>query len=167
MNNLQKFTWYLGLGMGITVFALFLHSYLPHMINNYDWEQVEKTLISTDYMKNQLESHSSFKAFKERYPDATIEFAKGKRGVSYELAIGNFTSNTSLILTMDYQGYEGKTRVDVSCKLFDNSIRGTNISGALATQYIKENTCMEFGVTGPVIKTGNLKIYSDEIIIEE
>lgn len=156
MNNLQKFTWYLGLGMGITVFVLFLHSYLPHMINNNDWEQVEKTLITPVFMKNQLESHSSFKAFKERYPDAAIEFTKGNRGVSYQLAIGNFTTNNSLILNLNYQGYDGKLHVDISCEKIDADIRGTNVRGALVTQYIKENTCMEIGVTGPVVKTGTI-----------
>jgi len=137
------------------------------MINNNDWEQVERTMITPVLMKNELESHSSFKAFKERYPDATIEFTKGSRGVSYELAIGNFTSNTSLILTLDYQGYEGKTRVNISCKLFDNSMRGTNISGALATQYIKENTCMEFGVIGPAVKIGTIPYDEKPILILE
>ncbi len=163
MNNLQKFTWYLGLVMGITVFVLFLHSYLPHMINNNDWEQVERTLITPAFMKNQLESHSSFKAFKERYPNGAIEFTKSN-GASYELAIGNFTSNNVLILNLQYQAYQQKINVDVSCNKIDSDIRGTNVRGALVTQYIKENTCMEIGVTGPVVKTGIIQF--DEYPIE-
>ena len=127
------------------------------MINSNDWERVERTLITPVLMKSEMESHSSFKAFKERYPDAAIEFSKGKRGATYELAVGNFTLNNSLVLYLEYEGYEGDINARISCEKIDSDIRGTNIRGALITQYIKENTCIEKEFTRPDISKGVIK----------
>jgi len=54
-------------------------------------------MITADAMKQELESHTSFKAFIERYPNATLEFNEAKNIANYQVAIGNFTSNTSLV----------------------------------------------------------------------
>jgi len=168
MDMWQKFIYILGVGMAVTIFVLFLHSYLPHMIENNDWERIQKTMITVDFMKKELESHSAYKAFQERYPNATIEFNKSGNngGADYQLAMGNFTSNNSLILNMNYRVHDGRINVDISCDKFDTNLRGTSIHGALVTQYIKENTCMEIGITGPAVERGIIN-YDESPIIPE
>jgi len=165
VHTLQKISYCLGIGIGVTVFILFLHSYLPHMINNSDWERAEIKMIDAEFMQNEMESHQAFIAFKERYPDALGQFDKHNRGGgSYEIAIANFTSNTSLTLLMDYSVNSGKINVNVRCDKFDSDIRDVNVHGVLSVQFIKENTCIEKGLTGPEIKVGAIT-YDEGIII--
>jgi len=164
MNRWQKFAYCYTVGMTLIIFMLFLHSYLPHIIMNNDWERAQQTMITSDFMKQELQSHTSFKAFIERYPNATLEFTRGNSGSTYQIAIGNFTSNTSLLLDLNYSGHNGKIKISVSCDKFDKSMKGDRLYGVLVTQYIKENTCMEKGVTGPLLEKGKI-IFNDTIEI--
>jgi len=166
MDRWQKFVYCLAVGMAVTIFVLFLHSYLPHMINNNAWDRVEQTFITADHMKERMESHMAFQAFHERYPNAIAEFNKrGNYGASYELAIGNFTSNHSVILQMDYKTNGDKINVSVVCDDFGTGSKSTGVRGALATQFIKENTCLESGSPPPGIEMGSIP-YDEERIID-
>jgi len=164
MDRWQKFAYCLAVGMAVSIFAMFLHSYLPVMINNNNWDRVEQILITSDYMKEKMESHMAFQAFHERYPNAVTEFNKhGNYGASYELAIGNFTSNHSFTLKMDYQTNGDKVMVSAVCDKFGTSSKSTGVRGAITTQFIKENTCLEKGNTPLGIEMGTINYDYDEI----
>ena len=167
MHTLQKISYCLGIGIGVTVFILFLHSYLPHMINNNDWERAEIRMIDAEFMQNEMESHQTFIAFMERYPTALGQFDKHVRGGgSYEIAIANFTSNNSLTLRMDYDAHDGKINVNVRCDKFDSDIRDASVHGVLSVQFIKENTCMEKGLTEPAIEVGTIS-YGEPFLLKD
>lgn len=165
MDTLQKIAYGVGISIAVSTFILFLFSFIPHMINNNDWERAEIKMIDAEFMKNEIEAHQAFIAFNERYPDALGQFDKHNRGGgSYEVAIANFTSNNSLTLLMDYNANSGKINVNVRCDKFDSDIKDSSVHGVLSVQFIKENTCMEKGLTEPAIEVGVIS-YAEPFVI--
>jgi len=163
MDLLQKIAYGVGIGISVSTFILFLFSFIPHAVDNNDWDKFENKMVDADYLKNRIESHQAFIAFMERYPTALGQFDKHNlSGGTYEIAIANFTSNNSLTLRMDYSSYDDKLNIDVRCVKFDSDIRDSRVHGVLAVQFINENTCMEKGLTKPAIETGT--IHYDEKI---
>jgi len=59
-------------------------------------------------------------------------------------------------LDLKYFARSIKIDVSISCEKFDKTMKGDILRGVLVTQYIKENTCMEKGITGPVAEKGKL-----------
>ncbi len=167
MDALQKIAYGVGIMIAVSSFIMVMYSFIPHTINDDQWADVNRKYIDVDFIKSQMESHKTFKFFMERYPDAVAQFDKNRGGgATYEVAIANFTSNTSLTLRMDYNAYDDRINVSVRCDKFDSDIRDSSVHGVLSVQFINENTCMEKGLTGPEIKVGAIPFDEDFITLD-
>lgn len=143
MERLSKIAIYLGMGIAITVFSLFLLSIVPHLVDQFDREWGMNS-ISEEEVLEKLQRTDSFQTFIEKYPDHGVYFDPNRNGGRLTLTAMNFETFNQLNLELRYSVNDGyrELREDVSCsnnlKNFDYRIRGT-----LASQFIEKVNCLD------------------------
>ena len=149
MEKLPKFAIYLAIGIGVTIFALFLYTILPHIIENSsrDWDRALGNTLSEEELKEMFYADPSFAAFKEKYPDATESFESWNKGEGrMELIMYNYTNFNEIRLNIDYDNYRSKVNVNVNCQITnpgnDRDIhRGVQGSGVV--DFIEKIDCLD------------------------
>ena len=150
MEKLPKIAIYLAIGIGVTIFGMFLYSILPHMIQNSsnDWERAIGGMAETDEKVLALfEEHPSYIAFYETYPDAKQELnSRGRGDGNLQVGIMNFDTGNQLLLEMYYDKWNDSVHVNVRCNVMgDNGDRHRNLhaEGLFAEDFIRNIDCLD------------------------
>lgn len=120
MEKLPKFAIYLAIGIGVTIFALFLYTILPHIIENSsrDWDRALGNNMSDEELEVMIYAEPSYVIFKEKYPDATENFNNGHRGnASLEMTAMNYTNFNEVRLNIHYNNYDDQVQSNASCQI--------------------------------------------------
>jgi hypothetical protein len=144
MERLSKFAIYLGIGMGITLFVLFLYAAIPGIIQSStsQWEQLENNRKSESELKAKFQKHPAYFAMYERFPDAKEEFLyQGGGNGNMRVGIMNYETNKQMILEMYYNNYEDRINASVSC--MGNNSESTYADSLFAEDFIKNTNCLE------------------------
>ena len=145
MERLSRFAIYLGIGIGVTFFTLFLVAALPSILENSvdQWERLDKSNNSEEELRAKFVEHPSYMAMYERFPDAKEEISYHGRGNgNMKVGIMNFENNNQLILDLYYNDYEDKVNANAYCNT--NSDRNRmNADGLFAEDFIRNTDCLE------------------------
>ena len=120
MEKLSKIAIYLAIGIGITIFSLFLYSILPHIIENasHDWERAMGNSMTEEELKALFYAEPAYTIFKEKYPDAIESYDKGHRGNdALNLVMYNYTNLNEIRLDIRYDTYRQNVGVDAACHI--------------------------------------------------
>lgn len=145
MERLARFALYLAIGIGITVFGLFLFSILPHIIENSwrDWERLDEGDASSDEIYAKMTAHPAYLAMYEVYPDAKEEFTYiDKWDSRIQVGVMNFETQNKLVLNLDYSEYKSKTDAYVHCDTSEDRPR-MSADGLFAEDFIRNTDCLE------------------------
>ena len=148
MERLPRFALYLAIGIGMTVFALFLFSILPFIIENSweEWKRLDRSDRAQDEVYSEMTTHPAYLAMYEVYPDAKEEFVYRDRGdANLQVGVMSFDTQNQLILEMHYSDYDGRTDAYVYCNVGEDR-RKMSADGLFAEDFIRNTDCL--GATG-------------------
>ena len=149
MEHLSKIATFVGMGITISVFILFLYAFIPNMIQNNPWDNVEIIYPSGDEIYEMFTQEPAYAAFYDRYPNATEAFRdRGEGRAELELALGDFGKGKYIRLTLDYDRHDKIVWPRIHCEDFaaPSDYRHQSFDGALVMQFIEQNKCLEGGV---------------------
>lgn len=161
MERLPRFTIYLGIVIGVTIFGMFLYSVLPNMIENSsnDWDRAigDSAINSEEDLMALFTAHPTYIAFYETYPDAKEEFQKRNRG-NGNLSVGvmNFETGHQIILDMHYNKQNDRMNIDVRCNIMgEENRRNDNFraEGLFAEDFIRNVDCLNFKIPSSIPPT--------------
>jgi len=145
MERLSRSALYLGMGIGVTFFVLFLIAALPFIIESSwrQWERLDISDGSQDEVYEKLVSHPAYVAMYETYPDAKEEFSyHGNDNGNLRVGIMDFETHNQLTLNLYYNTYED--RVDANAYCSTQGDRQTpNIDRLFAEDFIRNTDCLE------------------------
>ena len=143
MERLSRFAIYLGIGMGLTFFVLFLVAALPSILDNSlrEWERLDKSDASEEELRAKFSGHPAYAAMYERYPDANEEFEYYGRGDG-RMMVGamNFETDAQLVLSMRYDAHRDSIRADARCSTPSDH---REVDGLFAEDFIRATGCLE------------------------
>ena len=160
MERLPKFAIYLAIGIGVTIFALFLFSILPHIIENSerDWKRIIGGGFTEEELKVMFYAHPAYTVFKEKYPDASESFETWNRGEGrLNLVMYNYENLNEIRLDISYDSHRENIRVNVSCQVH---IPGTDrdmhrgMEGDGVADFIDKVNCLEIKLESEIKETG-------------
>jgi len=149
MITLKKITYCVGIGIALSIFVLFLYSFLPHTIQNNAWNNLDTTPLNKEELLKKFQEHPAYAAFYERFPDAKEEINYNKNGNRGELEVGirNSENGNTLSLHMYYNTYEDRVNVNINCDIQSNEryIDRSNLhaNGLFTIDFIEQTDCME------------------------
>lgn len=150
MERLPRFALYLAIGVGITIFVLFLVSILPFIIeDSWDrWKRLDRMNMSPDEIYSKMTAHPAYLAMYEVYPDAKEEFVYRDRGdASLQAGVMSFETQNQLILDLDYSTHQDRTRAYVYCSVGGDH-RTMSADGIFAEGFIRNTDCLGAAGTG-------------------
>lgn len=166
MEKLAKFAIYLGIGIGVTFFSLFLIAALPSILENSvnQWERLDRSANSEEDLVKKFQQHSAYKAMYERFPDTREEmnYRGGGRG-DMKVGVMNFENGNQLILNLYYNDHEDKVNAHVNCN--SNSPRNMNADGLFAEDFIQNTDCLDI-VDDVTDTTGTMHPSGDVVTLE-
>ncbi len=152
MERLPKITIYLAIGIGLTIFSLFLFSILPHIIENSsrDWERALGNIMTEEDLKALFYAESAYTVFKEKYPNATESFkSRGQGEGRLYLIMYNYTNLNEIRLEIHYDSYRQNVSTDISCQISipgnERDMRRT-VDGDGAVDFIEKVDCLNFKI---------------------
>jgi len=158
LERLPRFAIYLGIGIALVIFTMFLYSVIPSIIQNNEWERLGDGATESDEKLLELfEAHPAYVTFYEAYPDAKQEFEPRQRG-NGNLKVGtmNFETGDQIILEFHYNKWDKRINVNVRCNIMnDEDRRNDNLraEGLFAEDFIRNMDCIGMlSATEPTVK---------------
>ena len=164
MERLSKIAVYMGMGMGMTLFALLLVSVLPNIYQNsvHEWESLDEGFISEEDARAMFEEHSAYVAMYERFPDASEKFSYNGRNAEMMVGKMNFENNHSLTLDLYYSHNRENVRASVHCSIPDGP-HNKSANDLFAEDFIRDTDCLDDGAArDPLTETGGHRSESPE-----
>jgi len=158
MEKLSKFAIYLGIGMGVTFFVLFLIAALPGIMQNsiQQWEQLDNQSKSEEELKAKFQKHPAYQAMYERFPDAKEEITyHGGGNGNMRVGVMNFETKNQLILDMYYNQYDHRVNANINC-VTNNSNLNQGVDSLFVIDYIKNTNCLEIVTASSVDSQGTM-----------
>ena len=146
MERLIKIAFYVGIGIAVSVFALFLIWSLPVVIGHTgnQWERLGNTDTDRSNGKTlaKFQEHPAYVAMYERFPGAVekVEYLEDGGG-SIEVGAMNFENNGQLVLHM-YYIYSNDVHAEVTC-MNDAMDRQTYADDLFAESFIRNTDCLD------------------------
>ena len=142
MERLTKIAFYVGIGIAVSVFALFLISFLPFMIGNAGnaWERLGDTGRSDGETLAKFQEHPAYVAMYERFPGAVEKVEYHEGGGSMEVGAMNFENNSQLVLHMYI--FSNDVHADATC-MSDAKDGQTHINDLFAESFIRNTDCLD------------------------
>ena len=143
MERLTKTAFCVGIGMAVSLFALFMVAALPGIIKSAanQWDELGDTGKSEAELLARFQGHPAYAAMYERFPDAVEEVTyRGNGRSSMEVGAMNFESGSQLVLGMSI--YDDNVDIDVTCTS-DARDGSTHIDGLFAESFIRNTDCLD------------------------
>ena len=141
MYSLKKISYIVGLTIAVSVFALFLYSFLPHLIQNEQWDNIKGFSMTDEELLAEFQATPAYIAFYEKYPDAKEELNNRRHGGELQVGIANIEKGNFLKLNLYYNEYDDRINVNVSCQTPDNR-ENLHSDGLFAIDFIKQTECL-------------------------
>jgi len=131
-----------GISIAISVFVLFLYSFLPHLIQNDQWENIDGMEMSDEELLEEFHATPAYLAFIERFPDAKEELNNHRHGGELQVGIANYEKNNTLRLNLYFNDYDDRINVNVDCQTSNNR-DNMHADGLFAIDFIKQTNCLD------------------------
>lgn len=135
--------------MGITVFGMFLFVSLPGLIeyNGAEWERILNDNEIENEFLSMFESHKSYIAMYEKYPNATQEYTSNERGEGHlSVAVMNYETNNHLTLNLSFYSHNNNIQSHVMCYNADDD-NTQYIDSPLDEDFIRNGNCLDVIIT--------------------
>ena len=142
MLTLQKIAYGVGISIAVSVFVLFLYSFLPHLLQNDQWENIDGLQISDEELLEEFHSTPAYIAFLDRFPDASEELNNHRHGGELQVGIANYEKNNFLQLNLYYNDYDDRININVDCQTSHNR-DNLHANGLFAIEFIKQTNCLD------------------------
>ena len=132
------------MGIGVIMFALFLFSALPHVLEGalYQWDRLDKSDASKEQLRAKFVEHPAYRAMYERFPNATEDLSHyGGNDGRMTVGVMNFENNHQLQLELYYNNRDDRVRVDVNCHMQPDY--WNSVEGVFAEDFIRNTDCLE------------------------
>ncbi len=146
MIPLSKIAYSVGITIAVSVFVLFLYSFLPHLIQNDQWENIDGMGMSDEELLEEFHATPAYVAFLERYPEASEELNNHRSGGELQVGIANYENNNFLKLNLYYNTYDDRINVNVDCQTSNNR-DNMHANGLFAIEFIKQTKCLDLEPT--------------------
>ena len=143
MQRLQKIAYFVGIGIAVSVFFMVLYSFLPMMIQNNQWDNLDGFNISEEELLKRFQAEPAYLAFYAKYPDAKEELNYNRHGGSMQVGAVNFEKNNTLRLHLNYNDYDERINVNVNCETQNNTERNMYADGLFAIDFINQTNCLD------------------------
>lgn len=147
MVTLKALAYITGLVIAITLFGLVLFSFIPNVIYNSGWENIDRGELTAEALGEVFAEHPAYIAMYERFPDAVEEITPNTHNRGGDIRVGhiNLETGNSLILNMWYGGAGRSLHGQVVCNVSDPDSASQNLHHDLlfAANFIKSTTCLE------------------------
>ena len=143
MERLTKTAFCVGIGMAVSLFALFMVAALPDIIKSAanQWDELGDTGKSEAEVLARFQGHPAYAAMYERFPDAVEEVTyRGNGRSSMDVGAMNFESGSQLVLGMSI--YNDNVDIGVTCTS-DARDGSTHIDGLFAESFIRNTDCLD------------------------
>lgn len=162
MSKLKTITYVVGIVIAVSAFSLFLYSFLPHLINNDQWENMESEDMTDEELMVEFQATPAYQAFYERFPDAKEELNNHRHGGELQVGIANFEKNNYLKLHLYFNDYDSRVNVNVNCQSSNNQ-QEMHADGLFAVDFIKQTNCLNLV---PIVDKKQPTIIADgEVVI--
>ncbi len=159
MDKLPKLAIYLAIGIGVTIFVLFLYSILPHIIENSsrDWDRAMGNSMTEEDLKALFYAEPAYSVFKEKYPEAIESFESWNKGEGrLNLVMYNYTNFNEIRLNIDYNRHRENVNVGITCEVQipgnDRQMR-RNAEGDGAVDFIEKMDCLNISLPSGITPT--------------
>lgn len=142
MISLQKIAYGVGISIAVSVFVLFLYSFLPHLLQNDQWENIDGKDMSDEELLKEFHATPAYVAFLDRYPDASEELNNHRSGGELQVGVANYEKNNYLKLNLYYNTYDDRINVNVDCQTSNNR-DNLHANGLFAIEFIKQTNCLD------------------------
>ena len=142
MLTLQKIAYGVGISIAVSVFVLFLYSFLPHLLQNDQWENIDGIGMIDEELLEEFHATPAYVAFLERYPDASEELNNHRHGGELQVGVANYEKNNYLKLNLYYNDYDDRINVNVDCQTSNNR-DNLHANGLFAIEFIKQTNCLD------------------------
>ena len=142
MQRLQKIAYVVGISIAVSVFVLFLYSFLPHLIQNDQWERVDGLKLTDEELLKEFKIHPAYVAFYERFPDAKEELRNERHGGQLEVGVANFEDNNYLTLHLYFNNHDDDINANVNCDS-SNDTQNRHANGLFVIEFIKQTNCLD------------------------
>lgn len=142
MLPLQKIAYGVGISIAVSVFVLFLYSFLPHLIQNDAWENIDGIGLSDEELLEEFHATPAYVAFLERYPDASEELNNHRSGGELQVGVADYEKNNYLKLNLYFNNYDDRINVNVDCQTSNNR-NNLHANGLFAIEFIKQTNCLD------------------------
>ncbi len=149
MFSMQKIAYIVGITIAISVFVLFLYSFLPHIIQNDQWENIDGLKMSDEDLLKEFQATPAYIAFYDRFPDAKEELNNHRHGGELQVGIANLDKGNFLKLNLYYNEYDERINVNVSCET-PNNRENMHSDGLFAIDFISQTDCLNLESDGDV-----------------
>lgn len=162
MSKLRTITYVVGIVIAVSAFSLFLYSFLPHLISNDQWENMDRKEMSDVELMKEFQATPAYQAFYERYPDAKEELNNHKHGGELQVGVANFEKNNYLKLHLYFNDYDSRVNVNVMCQSSNNQ-QEMHADGLFALDFIEQTNCLNLV---PIVENKQPTIIADgEVVI--
>ena len=142
MISLTRIAFGVGITIAVSVFVLFLYSFLPHLIQNEQWENIDGMGLSDEELLEEFHATPAYVAFLERYPDAEEELNNHRSGGELQVGVANYEKNNYLKLNLYFNKYDDRINVNVDCQTSNNR-DNLHANGLFAIEFIKQTNCLD------------------------
>lgn len=148
MITLRTIAYVVGITIAISAFGLFLYSFLPHLIENDQWERIGGENISEEELLKKFQNHNAYIAFYDRFPDAQEDYRHYKYGGG-EMQVGviNFEKNNSLTLNLNYNDRDESIYANIRCDTNEDRNRDLRADNLFVMEFIEKTNCLEIEST--------------------
>lgn len=151
MFSMQKVAYIVGITIAISVFTLFLYSFLPHIIQNDQWERIDGLTMSDEDLLKEFYATPAYVAFYERFPDAKEELNNHRHGGELQVGIANLEKGNFLKLHLYYNDRDERMNVNVSCET-PNNRENMHSDGLFAIDFIKQTDCLNLETDSDLVE---------------
>ncbi|MCE2509282.1 MAG: hypothetical protein J4G04_08365 [Nitrosopumilaceae archaeon] len=137
MEAVKRVTYYVGIGISVTLFGLWLAMVVPGMVGNLHLDNATEE----EYLAL-FRGHAAYVAMYERFPNAVEEFIYHDNGREGEMRVGvrNHDSGTELVLSLSSYGAES-VHAGVGCESKNRQVEW--VTGLFAADFIKRTDCLQ------------------------
>ena len=142
MEILKNVAYGTGIVIAISVFILFLVSFVPHLGNEWDRADLDRGSLDREEALALLQTHMAYVAMYERFPESVERFTHSEHnGGEMEVGVRNPDTAMSLVLRM-YTYWDGISHMTVTCENRTTD-HEESVDGLFAVEFIKTTDCLE------------------------
>ena len=142
MESFKRISYGVGITIAVSLFILFLISFVPNMVDQWDRDLMNFDDLDRDEALALLQEEPSYLAMHERFPDAVERFTQLDRNDG-EMEVGVRNPDTGMTLVLHaYMHADVISHINVTCMDMAGDHR-EHVDGLFAEEFIRTTNCLD------------------------